>query len=100
MTEVTVAALSEMVGGRLVGGGDARVVGLADLRTARSDQIGFVRHPRYYEAAAQTEAAALLALEEFPTKASLIVVADVDVAYAKVATWFHPLPLAKEDRIP
>ncbi len=95
MTEFTVAALAELVGGRLIGSGDALVVGLADLRTARPDQIGFVRHHRYYEMAAQTEAGALLALEEFPTKASLIVVADVDLAYAKVATCFHPLPLAK-----
>lgn len=99
MTEVTVAALAELVGGRLVGDGSRSVVGLADLRTARSDQIGFVRHARYYEMAAATEAGALLALEEFPTKAALIVVPDVDVAYAKVATWFHPLPLANEHRI-
>ncbi|MGK0205019.1 MAG: UDP-3-O-[3-hydroxymyristoyl] glucosamine N-acyltransferase [Planctomycetota bacterium] len=99
MTEVTVAALAELVGGRLVGPGDGRIVGLADLRSARPDQIGFVRHPRYYEMAASTEAGALLALEEFPTKAALIVVRDVDVAYAKVATWFHPLPLAKEHNI-
>jgi UDP-3-O-[3-hydroxymyristoyl] glucosamine N-acyltransferase len=99
MTEVTVAALAELVGGRLVGQGDGLIVGLADLRSARPDQIGFVRHPRYYEMAAGTEAGALLALEEFPTKAALIVVSDVDVAYAKVATWFHPLPLAKEHNI-
>lgn len=94
MTEVTVASLTELVAGRLIGDGERRVVGLADLRTARSDNIGFVRHPRYYEMAATTEAGALLAAEEFPTKASLIVVKDVDVAYAKVAMFFHPLPLA------
>jgi UDP-3-O-[3-hydroxymyristoyl] glucosamine N-acyltransferase len=99
MTDVTVAALAELVGGRLVGLGDGRIVGLADLRNARPDQIGFVRHPRYYEIAADAEAGALLALEEFPAKAALIVVDDVDVAYAKVATWFHPLPLAKEHNI-
>lgn len=101
MTEVTVAALAELVGGRLHGDGDGdrRIVGLADLRTARPDQIGFVRHARYYEMAAATAAGALLALEAFPTKAALIVVPDVDVAYAKVATWFHPLPLARQHSI-
>lgn len=99
MTEVTVTSLAELVAGRLVGDGDRCVVGLADLRTARSDQIGFVRHPRYYEMAATTEAGALLAAEEFPTSASLIVVEDVDVAYAKVAMFFHPLPLAKTHEI-
>jgi UDP-3-O-[3-hydroxymyristoyl] glucosamine N-acyltransferase len=99
MTDVTVGALAELVGGRLVGLGDGRIVGLADLRNAQPNQIGFVRHPRYYEMAAGTEAGALLALEEFPTKAALIVVDDVDVAYAKIAMWFHPLPLAKEHSI-
>ena len=74
MTDVTVGALAELVGGRLVGLGDGRIVGLADLRNAQPNQIGFVRHPRYYEMAAGTEAGALLALEEFPTKAALIVV--------------------------
>lgn len=99
MTECTVASLAELVQGRLVGDGERRIVGLADLRTAAANQIGFVRHPRYYEMAAQTKAGALLALEEFATDAALIVVKDVDVAYARVATWFHPLPLAKQHDI-
>ena len=99
MTQVTVASLAELVAGRLVGDGDRRLVGRADLRTARSDQIGFVRHSRYYEMAATTGAGALLAVEEIPTNASLIVVKDVDVAYAKVAMFFHPLPLAQKHDI-
>ncbi|MFN3244883.1 MAG: UDP-3-O-(3-hydroxymyristoyl)glucosamine N-acyltransferase [Planctomycetota bacterium] len=96
MTEVSVAALVELVGGRLVGDGTRRIVGLCDLRQAAPDRIGFVRHPRYQEMARDTAAGALLAGDEFETAASLIVVADVDVAYAKVAMHFHPLPLARE----
>ncbi|HEB52091.1 MAG TPA: UDP-3-O-(3-hydroxymyristoyl)glucosamine N-acyltransferase [bacterium] len=99
MTEVTVASLVELVAGRLVGDGARRIVGLGDLREARPDQIGFVRHPDYYEAAKVTAAGALLAKEEIETPASLIVVPDVDVAYAKVAMHFHPLPLASEHDI-
>ncbi|MCK5943880.1 MAG: UDP-3-O-(3-hydroxymyristoyl)glucosamine N-acyltransferase [Planctomycetes bacterium] len=99
MTEVSVASLAELVGGRLIGDGERRIVGLCDLRQPAPDRIGFVRHARYQEAARQTTAGALLSKEEFETPASLIVVADVDVAYAKVAMHFHPLPLATEHAV-
>jgi UDP-3-O-[3-hydroxymyristoyl] glucosamine N-acyltransferase len=99
MTEATVAALADLVGGRLVGDGERRIVGLCDLRAAAADRIGFVRHPRYQEMAATTAAGALLAMDEFETTASLIVVPDVDVAYAKVAMHFHPLPLARRHEV-
>ena len=99
MTEASVAALAELVGGRLIGDGERRIVGLCDLRQPAPDRIGFVRHPRYQEVAAKTTAGALLSSDAFETPASLIVVADVDVAYAKVAMHFHPLPLAREHHI-
>ena len=99
MTDVTVAQLAELVSGRLLGDGSRRIVGLGDLRDAGPDRIGFVRHARYHAAAAATSAGALLSREEIDTKASLIVVDDVDVAYAKVASLFHPTPRATEHRV-
>jgi UDP-3-O-[3-hydroxymyristoyl] glucosamine N-acyltransferase len=99
MTEVTVHAIQELVGGRLVGDGTRRIRGIGDLRSATADRIGFVRHARYHEAAAQTNAGALLSAVELATRASLIVVADVDLAYAKVAMLFHPTPRASEHRV-
>ena len=51
MTDVSVAALADLVGGRLIGDGSRRIVGLGDLRTAGPDRIGFVRDARYYPAA-------------------------------------------------
>lgn len=95
MTDVSVAALADLVGGRLVGDGSRRIVGLGDLRTAGPDRIGFVRDARYYPAAGTTGAGALLLATEITTRASQIVVPDVDVAYAKVALHFHPLPRAQ-----
>ncbi len=94
MTEVSVAALADLVSGRLIGDGSRRITGLGDLRTAGPDRIGFVRHARYHTAASATRAGALLSATEITTTASQIVVADVDVAYAKVALLFHPLPKA------
>lgn len=94
MTEATVAALTELVAGRLIGDGTRRIVGLGDLRSAGPDRIGFVRDARYHAAATASNVGALLLSEELPTRASQILVADVDVAYAKVALLFHPLPRA------
>ena len=56
MTEASVAVLAELVGGRLIGDGERRIVGLCDLRQAAPDRIGFVRHPRYQQVAAETTA--------------------------------------------
>ncbi len=94
MTDVTVATLAQMVGGRLIGDGSRRILGLGDLRTAGPERIGFVRDARYHAAAKATRAGALLAGSELTTSASQIVVDDVNVAYAKIALHFHPIPRA------
>lgn len=94
MTDVTVAELVQLVSGRVVGDPARRIVGLGDLRSAGPDRIGFVRDARYHAAAKTTRAGALLTDCELATTASQIVVADVDVAYAKVASHFHPVPRA------
>jgi UDP-3-O-[3-hydroxymyristoyl] glucosamine N-acyltransferase len=94
MTETTVAALADLVAGRLIGDGGRRIVGLGDLRTAGPDRIGFVREARYRALAKTTRAGAVLTGAEITTSASQIVVGDVDVAFAKVASHFHPLPRA------
>jgi UDP-3-O-[3-hydroxymyristoyl] glucosamine N-acyltransferase len=99
MTDASVAELAQLVSGRLVGDGERRVVGLGDLRTAGPDRIGFVRDARYAAAAKATRAGALLTEDELATSASQIVVDDVDVAYAKVALRFHPVPRASRHEI-
>lgn len=99
MTDVSVAAIAAMVGGRLIGNGELTIRGIGDLRTAGQDRIGFVRHARYAAAAMATGAGAILLAEPLETKASQIVVGDVDIAYAKVATHFHPLPHAREHSV-
>ena len=99
MTDVTVTKLAALVGGRVVGDGQRAIKGLGDLRTAGPDQVGFVREKRYHAAAENTRAGAVLVASELRTSASQIVVADVDVAYAKIAALFHPLPRAREHGI-
>jgi UDP-3-O-[3-hydroxymyristoyl] glucosamine N-acyltransferase len=99
MTDVTVGALAQLVSGRVVGDPSRRIVGLGDLRTAGPDRIGFVRETRYQSLAKDTRAGAVLTAVELATPASQIVVADVDVAYARVASHFHPVPRATEHAI-
>ncbi len=72
MTAASVATLAAMVGGRVLGDGERRIVGLGDLRTAGPEQLGFVRHPSYAPAAATTRAGALLLAESLPTEAAQI----------------------------
>lgn len=96
MMDASVAALADLVGGRLVGDGQRVIVGLGDLRTAGPDRIGFVRGSAYHAAAASTRAGAVIVTTELRTNASQIVVADADVAYAKIALLFHPLPRAMQ----
>ncbi|MCA8966638.1 MAG: UDP-3-O-(3-hydroxymyristoyl)glucosamine N-acyltransferase [Planctomycetes bacterium] len=99
MTDVTVAAIAAMVDGRLRGDGERIIRGLGDLRTASGDRLGFVRHQRYAELARATKAGAVLSAIDLQTPASLVLVEDVHVAYAKVATFFHPPPRAVENDV-
>lgn len=95
----TVSSLAALVGGRVVGDGSRRIRGVADLRQAGADRIGFVRDSKYRDLARETGAGAVLTYAELETAAAQIVVDDVPTAYAKVALHFHPLPRATQHRI-
>ena len=99
MTDVSVAAIAAMVGGRVLGDGERIIRGLGDLRTAGSDRLGFVRHARYADLARDTKAGAVLSASELQTPASLVLVDDVHVAYARIASHFHPPPRADRHEI-
>ena len=98
MTE-TVSSLATLLGGRVVGNGSLPIVGVADLRMAGTDRIGFVRDVKYRDAARATRLGALIVYEELETQAAQIVVADVGLAFAKVALHFHPVPRARQHSI-
>jgi len=98
MTE-TVSSLAALLGGRFVGNGALPIVGVADLRMAGADRIGFVRDVKYRDAARSTRLGALIVYEELDTQAAQIVVEDVALAFAKVALHFHPVPRAKQHSI-
>ena len=95
----TVATLAALVGGRVMGDADRPIVGVADLRAADAEHIGFVRSPKYINAAKESAAGALISCVELDCAATVIVVKDVQLAYAKVALYFHPVRRAQETSI-
>ncbi|MBK8098582.1 MAG: UDP-3-O-(3-hydroxymyristoyl)glucosamine N-acyltransferase [Planctomycetes bacterium] len=99
MSGQTVASLATLVGGRVVGDGSRLIRGVSDLRRAGPEQIAFLRDGKYRDAARQTAAGALITAEPIDGQAAQIVVADVGVAYAKVALALHPVPQATVHRI-
>jgi UDP-3-O-[3-hydroxymyristoyl] glucosamine N-acyltransferase len=99
MTEHTVATLAALVGGRVVGDPDRTITGVGELQKATPQQLCFVRDAKYREAARTTAAGVVIATEPLETKASQIVVADVRLAFAKVASAFHPEPRAEAHRV-
>lgn len=94
MTE-TVSSLAALLGGRVVGNGNLVITGVADLRMPGPDKIGFVRDAKYRDLARSSKLGALITFEEIDTDAAQVIVADVGLAFARVALHFHPVPRAK-----
>ncbi|GAB4161486.1 MAG: UDP-3-O-(3-hydroxymyristoyl)glucosamine N-acyltransferase [Planctomycetota bacterium] len=90
MSDLSVADLAELAGGRVLGDGAVRIHGVAPLELAGPGDLGFVRHPKYVEAAGRSGAGAILCGEPLEIDRPQIVVADVAVAYAKIASALYP----------
>ena len=99
MMEETVGALARLVGGRVEGNPDRTITGVADVRDAGPQDLGFIRNAKFAPLAAETDAGALLVVEPLDTKGIQIVVEDAHVAFAKVALHFHPVPRAAEHSV-
>jgi UDP-3-O-[3-hydroxymyristoyl] glucosamine N-acyltransferase len=91
VTKETVSSLAALVGGRVVGDGSCTITGVADLRAAGPEHVGFVRDGQYRAAAQKTAAGALITSIPIETNAAQIIVADVRLAFARVAAHFHPV---------
>lgn len=94
MTSESVRDLAALVDGRLVGDGAVLVRGVADLRSAGPEHVGFVREPRYADLAARSAAGCVVVTAELDLPIPQIVVRDAHVAFARIAARFHPPPRA------
>ena len=95
----TVTSLAALVGGSVEGDGGRSISGVADLRTAGPEHIGFVRHKQFKDLARDTRAGAVLVAELLETEAAQVVVPNVTAAFAKVALHFHPVPKATQHEV-
>ncbi len=90
---LTLAALAERLGCRLEGDGGATIVGVADLATARADEIALFAHPRYKADAASTQAGAVIVAEDAPALGRpLLRTTSPVLAFARALALFHTPP--------
>lgn len=94
MSDETVDSLAATVRGTVIGDGRVRIRGVADLRAAGPEEIGFVRDPKYAPLASASAAGAVIVTRELELPMAQIVVEDAAVAFAKIAGRFHPPPRA------
>ena len=99
MTAVTVAELAELVGGRVEGDADVLIGGVADLRAAEPEHIGYVREARFEALARNSRAGAVVVSEALDLAVPQIVVALPEVAFARIGLHFHPVPRAHTHRV-
>jgi UDP-3-O-[3-hydroxymyristoyl] glucosamine N-acyltransferase len=90
---MTLAELAERLGCRLEGDGAATIVGVADLATARGDEVALFAHPRYRTEAAATQAGAVIVAEDAPPLSRPLLRAKSPfLAFAQALAIFHTPP--------
>lgn len=94
MCELSVAEISRLVDGDVVGDADRRVVGIAPLETAGPDQLSFVASGRYLPYLLSTSAGAVLfprsLVEQLPEGITGVQVRDPHASLAELLPLFYP----------
>jgi UDP-3-O-[3-hydroxymyristoyl] glucosamine N-acyltransferase len=81
---------ARIVGGRVAGGGDPEVTGVAGLREAVPGDVSFLSRKDYARLLATTKASAVIAAKEQPCPVPLVIVADPEAAITRLAAAFAP----------
>jgi UDP-3-O-[3-hydroxymyristoyl] glucosamine N-acyltransferase len=92
VTTRTLAELAALVGGEVSGDGTIPITGVAPLEEAGPGLVSFFANKRYRAAFEASRAAAVLVSRELEVPAGRTVVRSDNpyLAFAKLATWFHP----------
>ena len=89
----TLAALAELVGGKLVGDGSTEVNGLADLESANSGQLTFLTHEKNIDLLSSSQAAAaVVPISARDYALPVIQVRDPNLAFAIIHNYFLDRP--------
>ena len=89
------ADIADLVGGELSSNPELVITGINDLGRATSDQLSFLGNPRYYPAAQESRAGAILVGREtrIELACATIRVDNPSAAFARVAALFVPPPI-------
>jgi len=96
------AELAARVGGEVVGDGGLRLTGVAALDDATPEQVSFFSNRKYRVAFQASRAGAVVVEpgEDVPAGRTVVRVANAYLAFAKIATLFHPPPEALPEIAP
>ncbi len=87
--------VAEKLNCTLQGAGDVQINGLATLERAQSGDLSFLTNPKYYKAARETCASALIVgLDCPPLDVPLLLHRNPYLIFAKAIEFFHPTPLS------
>lgn len=89
MTEKTVGELAALVGGQVVGDGEARITSGATLELARPGQITFLANARYALLVPQTRASAVVVPEPMECPAAQIITGNPYYAFTRILVLLH-----------
>ena len=98
----SLAELAARVGGEVVGDGGLALTGVAALDDATPSQVSFLSNRKYRAAFEASRAGAVLVEpgEEVPPGRTVLRVHNAYLAFAKIATLFHPPPAALPEIAP
>lgn len=65
MADMTLGQLAERIGGRVDGGGDVVIHGVAPLETAGADEVAFLANDKYRRFMGRTQAAAVIVADDY-----------------------------------
>jgi UDP-3-O-[3-hydroxymyristoyl] glucosamine N-acyltransferase len=92
---LSLAAIVERLGGRLLGSGDLSIQGLAPLLTAGPEHISFLSHPKYSHQLAQSRAACVIVAPDMAsaaaTRGAAIVTDDPYLYFARLTRLWKQL---------
>lgn len=89
----TIAEIAQRLGGEIIGDASLIITGFAHPSSAKTGELTFAESEKYFVAACQSNAAAILVSGDVPsTTKTLIKVPNARVAFARVLPLFHTEP--------
>ena len=96
MQKKTLRDLANLIGGEVTGNAHLVISGVSSIEKAREGEITFITQSKYLPMARETKASAIIAAETIEDIDKPFILTDNPyLAYAKIATLFHPHPEPK-----